>query len=139
MAWPYHFVDLTEAQKQQRRQNLDFYAIVAQLSALAPLLAIQCYFLCSKLANRSRVDEDVPSSPHLKNGRHGERSGLSNARLIWRKLAWRCGEPVDAAGGYLGRRGEVLAAAVWLVYLLVLCFPRTGDGKNSLIVLECAS
>ena len=133
MGWPYHFIDLTGAQKQERRELLDRYATLAQVSVLAPLLVIQCYFFLSWLSRRGQ-DAKPPASPWRKGERLGHRIGIASMGLMWRRFGWWCGEPVEMGSGafYLGLRGEVLAAAGWLAWLLSLCFLQTGKGESTL-------
>lgn len=127
MGWPYHFVDLTDEQKNARRANLDYYATLAQITIFIPLAATQCYFILSRFGQR-RLNPDGTGSPNLKNGRHGKENSLARAIVAWKTLAWRCGDPVDIGDFYVGRIGDLLAAAVWLSWLLLLCFLQTGDG-----------
>ncbi|PNS20148.1 Ferric reductase transmembrane component 5 [Sphaceloma murrayae] len=63
----WHFVDLTDAEKHQRRQTLDHYALLAQASLLIPLLLLTIPNLASRLRTRTRSRSDTrPSSPYLK-------------------------------------------------------------------------
>lgn len=118
MAWPYQFVDLTDAQKLERRQLLDKYANIAQISALVPLLVIQVYFVLWHLTH----DKTDGKKEH-----HGDRVGI--VQKLWRKFSWWCGEPIQIGSLHSGSRGETLMAVGWLSWLLFLCFPETGDGR----------
>ncbi|KAH6677409.1 ferric reductase-like protein like transmembrane component [Halenospora varia] len=73
MAWPYHLVDLNEAQKHQRRILLDRYGVFAQLSALVPVIGFLLYRLGNWVVKeRKRADvkyDAVPSSPRAKHAR----------------------------------------------------------------------
>lgn len=154
----YHFVSLDQDQVHQRRQLLDAYATIAQLSALVPLLVIQASFLARALhrglvaggvssyfslsSNRRTPipqDEDAaedngdgtPSSPYLK---HEQTSGKGRRRSLQTRLtvAWR------KAAWWCGEevvfaecsRGQLLAAGVWGAWLVFLSFVQTGEGER---------
>jgi len=125
MGWPYHFVDLNDIQKIQRRDLLDRYGIYAQLSALVPILIYQLYRLArwvNSERQRSKVSYTaVPSSPALKKSRSNN-SGLVVRK--WRSLAWWLeGEGLEGWGS----RGRWIAGGVWGTWLLFLCVHKTGD------------
>lgn len=126
MAWPYHLVDLTEAQKHERRLLLDRYGVYAQLSALVPILCYQLYRLAiwvSLARRRSKVKYySVPSSPDLKHGR-GSREGVLVRK--WRTLKWWL--EGDVGEGW-GIRGLWVAGGLWASWLGFLCVRETGDG-----------
>lgn len=127
----YRFVDLSDAQKHERRELLYLYAAVAQISVFAPLLLLQVYFLV-KWTNRrwqAQADLEMPSSPHLKSDR--SRKGWNRFRFttVFRKAVWWSGDSITVLRYDLGRKGEVLLAVVWASWLLLLCFMQTGDGK----------
>ncbi|EME48480.1 hypothetical protein DOTSEDRAFT_162020 [Dothistroma septosporum NZE10] len=124
----YHFVDLTEGQKLQRRDLLDGYGLIAQVSVVVPLLALQVYRV-SVWAQLRLFRTDVlqtPSSPYVKASRLGH--GLNaQGKARWRKFLWWCGDSVEYAGLHLGTRGEILGAGIWTLWLLLLSFMQTGD------------
>ncbi|TKA65116.1 hypothetical protein B0A49_08986 [Cryomyces minteri] len=129
MFW--HFVNLTtDAEKQRRRDLLDLYASVAQASVAIPLLTIQLYFFSSLVIKKWRKgadEEDPPGSPYMKHERAREKSRTWKLRGAFRRLAWWAGERVNVFGYDLGKRGEVLVAAGWMVWLLFLSISQTGD------------
>ena len=129
MGWPYHFIDLTDDQKHIRRELLDKYAWIAQLSVFLPLLAIQTVSFLSWLSGRSE-DGAMPGSPRHKETQSGSQARIAKAKRLRRKLGWWLGEPLEMAGSYLGLREEVLVAGGWFGWLLVLCFPQTGEGTG---------
>ena len=133
MNWPYHFVSLNEEQKHQRRIALNTYANIAQSSILTLLLVIQVYhfalWVTVRWAKKSGVD--AVSSPRIKEERLGHWNGARGWQAYARRVKWWFGERVEVAGAYLGSRGQVGLAAIWLIWLLVLCFPDTGDGTIS--------
>ena len=130
MGWPYHFVDLTDAQKHQRRLLLDRYAVIAQVSVLLPLLVLQARLLSFWINRniRQTASNEAPSSPYLKSAQRQGGFSLRSLRTSYRRWYWWASEPLSLFGDHLGSRGEVLGAAVWTVWLLVLCFLQTGDG-----------
>ena len=123
MTWPYHFLDLTPAQQYERRELIDSYARLAQVSALGPLLVVQCYFLVCSFRKSWR--RDASASPQLKDGRCSQWNGIA---VVWRRFSWWCGEAVEPRGLYLGRRGDVLAAVALGAWLGFCCFASTGEG-----------
>ncbi|PSK60146.1 Ferric reductase transmembrane component 1 [Elsinoe australis] len=64
----WHFITLSDSDKHLRRQLLDHYANLAQLSALAPLALLTILNLTRHLRGRLRTHPH-PSSPHLKHTR----------------------------------------------------------------------
>lgn len=128
MMWPYQFVDLTEQQKDRRRELLDRHALIAQISPLAPLLVVQIVYFISQM-NRKRDSQktlEVPSSPYLK-GQSFASAQTWTIRL--RKLAWLMGNDVVVFGETLGTKGQVLSALMWTVWLLCLSIAYTGNGQ----------
>jgi hypothetical protein len=105
MTWPnYHFIDLSTAEKQVRRQTLDKYGLLAQLSALIPVVVILVYRLAKRIADSRGSNGDyaaVPSSPVLKERRNST-AGRWSARS--RKAQWWLGEDVVVFGKVYGQR-----------------------------------
>ncbi|RMX74871.1 hypothetical protein D0869_12164 [Hortaea werneckii] len=132
----YHFQDLTTEQKAQRRELLDWYGLVAQLSVLAPLLALQLYFFAAWTKKRweNANELETPSSPYAKARREDDSSGRGDAVSFTRRIqsgfsrfVWWSGDSVDVLGYHLGAKGDVMFAACWACWLLFLCFPQTGE------------
>ncbi|KAI7152245.1 hypothetical protein KC349_g9059 [Hortaea werneckii] len=131
----FHFQDLTSEQKAQRRELLDWYGLVAQLSVLAPLLALQLYFFAiwTKKRWENANELETPSSPYAKARGEGVSSrgdALSFKRRIqsgFSGFVWWSGDSVDVLGYHLGAKGDVMFAACWACWLLILCFPQTGE------------
>lgn len=124
----WHFVSLDDAQSARRRQILDRYGQIAQLSALIPLLAfpiisaIRLAFRRAKAfvgtVEKEHQSPQVSRFPkHLKNP--------SNA--WWSRLQWALDEQVVEGWG---TRREWLIAGLWTVWLLVLAMKDTGDGMS---------
>lgn len=128
----YHFVDLTDDQKQQRRDRLDWYGLFAQISVLVPLLVVQSFALATWLRRRfaqQSSPEQTPSSPYAKSRRMDSRFDAKEAAKRWSTFLWWCGESCQIAGFHLGTKGELLGATGWMAWLLILTFLQTGDGK----------
>ncbi|CAK3883352.1 related to ferric reductase [Lecanosticta acicola] len=125
----YRFADLTHEQKLQRRELLDWYGFVAQLSVLVPLAATQVYIILSLLRRKwsQRDSTQVPSSPYAKAQQLEQQFNVSGLAATWRKFSWWCGDAVSISGVYLGTRGEVIGAGIWTLWLLLLSFLDTGD------------
>jgi hypothetical protein len=126
----YHFIDLDDAQKQQRRDLLDWYAFVAQTSALAPLACVLCASTASSLRRRWAQYDSVPkpSSPQVKEERMNHiRSGRA-WKIQSRKLRWWLGDDLNVLGVYIGTKGQALLTVFWTSWLLYLSFVQTGDG-----------
>ncbi|KAH8661459.1 ferric reductase NAD binding domain-containing protein [Tricladium varicosporioides] len=125
MAWPYHLVDLNEAQKHQRRILLDQYGVFAQLSALVPVIGFLLYRFgkwVGKERKRAGVKYDtVPSSPRAKHARLASAGGVvKNVRAgTW----WLNGEIREG----WGERKFWIIGVVWMGWLLFLCTHKTGD------------
>ncbi|EMD01164.1 hypothetical protein BAUCODRAFT_200000 [Baudoinia panamericana UAMH 10762] len=126
MGWAYRFLDLTQDQKQHRRQLLDTYAAVAQVSVIIPLLIAQCYFFATWLMRRSqhRSDNEPPRSPHGHNAKH---DGSRAYAVLARKVSWWLSDPLDLFGYHVGTKGELIGAFIWTSWLLTLCFLQSGD------------
>ncbi|KAA6407816.1 MAG: hypothetical protein FRX48_08167 [Lasallia pustulata] len=122
MGWPYHFVDLNDEQKDRRRQLLDHYARLAQLSNLIPLVIAQISFASKRLwgPDIRRVRKER-GSPLPANFHPRSNNSLST---IWRKLAWWLGGPI--ASGW-GSRREWIIAGLWTAWLLILVVRDTGE------------
>ncbi|EGZ69065.1 hypothetical protein NEUTE2DRAFT_115205 [Neurospora tetrasperma FGSC 2509] len=118
MNWPYQFLDLSQAEKQARRQSLDSYALYAQLSALIPIGLVWLYQTLNKSSSsRKRDYTAVPSSDSFNTRKQSN---------WWSNLRWWLGEDVVAFGEVLGQREQWIGGIVWAVWLLVLCVAGTG-------------
>lgn len=132
MGWSYKFVDLTDAQKANRRILLDEYGLIAQASAGVVLIVIQFFYLVQWLIQRQNQGElGPPSSPNLKLSQKGGHITTRRIQYWWRRLSWWAGHPFNILGIYAGTRGQFIAAAAWNVWLLFLCFAETENGKWS--------
>jgi hypothetical protein len=125
MAWPYHFITLTDAQINARRQALDRAGLIAQLSALVPIIILIAVRFGRWVAGTA-VKSDygaVPRSPLRKAERSGKGAKVMKA---WGRLSWWMGEEVIAGWG---ERRFWIAGVGWWCWLIVLCVRGTGDGK----------
>ena len=118
MAWPYHFPSSNSPEiVAQRRQSLDFYARLAQISIFVPLLFIIVFrILHLSLTKFAGVNE----------GRlRRKKSPIAKILSVWRRIAWWADDDV----GSWGTRRELLWAAVWAIWLGILAVKGTGDGE----------
>lgn len=128
MGWPYQFVDLTEAQKISRRTLLDTYGLVAQASAGVVLIVIQLFFLAQWLRRkRQQNSADVPGSPSIKHSQESSSPNFQAVERRWRRLEWWSGDSLVLFGVDCGTNGQVVAATLWTVWLLILSFAETGN------------
>lgn len=131
MSWPYHFVDLSDIQKHERRLLIDRYGIYSQLSALIPVVLYRAFRMTrwvNSERQRTKVDYTaVPSSPDRKKQKD---SSIGKVRAQWRAFVWWLGGEVAPDWGL---RGHWVATAAWLGWLLFLSIHKTGDGKSCLI------
>lgn len=130
MGWPYAFVDLTEDQKDLRRQTLDRYAGYAQLSAVLPIVLYLLYsstlWTIKTFKARKGSYNAVPDSPSLKSKRQSL-AGTYAAR--YRRLQWWLGDDVVFQGQIWGQTDEWIFGIVWGVLMLTLSVLETGDGE----------
>ena len=130
MAWPYHFLDLTEAEKLARRQALDRYASYAQLSVLVPLGALFVYRIVqsglSRQHSAGKSYDVIPNSPDLK----AQRQASTNSwTALLRRARWWLGEEVVLSGTVLGHRDQWVGGSLWALWLLLLCVLETNQGE----------
>lgn len=126
----YRFIDLTEAEKVARRETLGKYGLIAQLSALVPVVLLLLFRLgkWATESGNSRNGEynSIPSSPVLKRKRS---DGLGHRDILIRKAKWWLGEDVVGFGLHMGQRDQWLVGTVWLSWLILLGFLETGEGE----------
>ena len=135
VSWPYQFKDLSEEDKIARRNALNHNANLAQLSVPVPLLLLQVCLITSSLKRRWIVSRGSRSLSASKARRHL----LASSQLAWRRFVWWCGDSIGSAEVTIERKGDVLAAGVWSVWLLICCFKETGDGTHSQLEVMKAS
>lgn len=126
----YHFIDLSTAEKQVRRQTLDKYALYAQLSILAPVAVLLIYRLWKQTSNAGASEgryAPVPSSPVLKERRNSH-VGTWSSRS--RRLQWWLGEDVVVAGWVLGQRDRTYNPPHNLRFFQMFWAPWLTSGQN---------
>lgn len=131
----WHFANLNEEQKLERRHLLDTYAAVAQISVFVPILALQIYFLVAWVQRKwgMSAEAEVPSSPYLKKARSVQAWwSLGGLRRIWRKVVWWAGEKVEV-WGFEALRGEMVVAGCWMGWLVLLSVVQTKGGMLSIL------
>lgn len=104
--WPYHFITVTEEQKQQRREALDLRGYYAQCSALILIILLHLY------------------RNYILNGTSTETKGRRVPIRPGEKSWWD--SPLFKTG--VETRRQYLAALLWLSWLLGLSVWNSGDG-----------
>jgi hypothetical protein len=122
----WHFVSLDDAQSARRRQLLDSYGQIAQISALIPLLALPITSGLRLAFRRAkaftRIAKKEHQSPQVSKFPNHFKSPLN---AWWSRLQWALDEQIVEEWG---TRREWLIAGLWTVWLLVLAMKDTGDG-----------
>lgn len=127
MGFHYHFVDLDDAQKARRRELLDSYGHLAQLSAIIfPLLLFQFFFLTRFIVRKLQASRNgrlgkARQSPQLASFAESPKP----AAVLWRRIRWEMNEQVIQGWG---TRAEWMIAGLWTMWLLLLVVRDTGDG-----------
>ncbi|KAF2875434.1 ferric reductase like transmembrane component-domain-containing protein [Massariosphaeria phaeospora] len=122
-AFGYAFVTLDDDQKLRRRELLEWYPFVAQLSVLAVLALFQLGFLLSWLGRRG-LEHEPPKSPSLDKRGHGKKTWLRKSRQNVHRILWWMKKPVVSNWG---TRGEWVGGVIWTVWLLYLSIAQTGN------------
>ena len=123
----WHFATLDAAQSDRRRELLDSYGQVAQLSALIPLLAFPTTFLIrfatQKVKRFRGPAEKEHQSPQVS---RFPKTFKYSSNAWWGRLQWELDEEVFEGWG---TRKLWLVGGLWTLWLLVLAIKDTGDGK----------
>lgn len=126
MDWPWHFRDVSEAEKAHRRIVMDRYGLYAQLSALIPIAGYWLYkLLVWVFHERMRTRQEytaVPGSPGAKQFATTKKGKITRA---WRNFQWW----LDGENFGYGKRIHFYSGLLWFGWLLFLSVHRTGDGK----------
>ncbi|KKK19044.1 hypothetical protein AOCH_004186 [Aspergillus ochraceoroseus] len=101
MSWPWHFVTVSEAEKQHRRELLDLRGYVAQLAILLAIILIRLYNYSSSLAQKG--EKRTPRS---------------------RQKSWLDLPPFT---GWVEARRQYIICLLWLGGLIGLAVWNTGD------------
>jgi hypothetical protein len=132
----YHFVDLSDQEKLNRREQLDWYGWVAHISTLLPLLTVQIYMLISRYArSRRTTSKSVRRSAPTERSKWMtgpwdclERFQMYALRAL-RIIEWYSDEDIWYAGIHLGTWGCLAFSALWTLWLVTLCVLETGQGR----------
>ena len=126
MAFPYHFVSLTEDQNERRRYLLDSYGQFAQLSVLLlPLiyqLSLGVSLLLKRLGRSSGYQSLKEHQSPVVNRTQGKRS--IPISWSWRRVSWYLDDEIAPRWE---TRKEWLMAGLWAAWLLLLVVKDTGD------------
>lgn len=113
-----------------RRQILNRYAGVAQLSAFLPVLLFLAWRLASwafkAVEAKKGAYNAIPESPLRKVRRQGP---LGTWESRYRHLQWWLGDDVVFLGRTWGQRDEWVFGLGWGFWMLILTVTETGDGK----------
>lgn len=130
MGFFYSFVSPNAQQLERRRQLLDRYGQIAQLSALVPLLLIYISFFLRSFLNKSSISffgsgRKAHQSPRVSTFRA---STVGSWKVKWRHLNWALDDEMLQGWGGWGTRREWVIAGAWALWLLVLVVKDTADG-----------
>lgn len=130
MGFIYSFVTLDDDQLQCRRQLLDFYASVAQFSALIPLFALYLSYHVPSLSKKLSSSWPSQQQKERQSPRVSRFSSPKSSpwAVRWRRLNWYLGDDIVEGWYGWGTKREWAVAGVWTLWLLVLAFSSTGDG-----------
>lgn len=103
LSWPWHFITLSDAEKEQRRELLDLRGSYAQFSMLIAIVLVRLYVWASQPGSE-------PSKPNRR--KPSPKSWLDSPPFV----------------GWIETRRQYLVCSVWLVWLLSLCIWNSGEG-----------
>ena len=129
----YSFVSPDAQQLERRRQLLDRYGQIAQLSALVPLLLIYISFFLRYLLNRYAISffgrgQKAHQSPRVSTFRAPT---AGSWKVKWRRFNWALDDEVLRGWDGWGTRREWAFAGGWTLWLLLLVFKDTTNGVYS--------
>lgn len=133
MGFIYSFVDLGPVESGKRRQLLDYYGQLAQISALVPIIFIYVQYVLRIIANRYyspgfRGSTKARQSPTVS--RHRPPASVNPWIIRWRRLNWFLDDEILKGRTGWGTRRVWLLSGVWMLWLLILTVRDTGDGKS---------
>jgi len=126
MTFGYKFINLNDEQKKSRRELLEYYPFVAQVSVLLVFVLLQFGFFLSWLSKRG-LDYERPRSPSIRKREDGTWTWLRKSQQGCDRMAWWLRRPLIANWG---SRGEWLVGGSWAAWLLFLCVVNTGNGES---------
>lgn len=125
-------MSLDEDQVRLRRQILNRYAGLAQLSAFLPVLLFLAWRLASwafrAVEAKKGAYNAIPESPLRKVRRQGP---LGAWESRFRHLQWWLGDDVVFLGRTWGQRDEWVFGLGWGFWMVVLTVTGTGDGEEA--------
>jgi hypothetical protein len=129
----YSFETLSDEQKHQRREYLDWYGFTAQWSVLVVFAVIQGSIAISYLI-QSGLKYDTPKSPSFSRRATSKLGWLRKLHSWGQQWRWWMRKSMLPWGNW-GTRGEWIGASLWTVWLMYLCVAQTGKGGHLLILL----
>lgn len=102
-SWPWHFVSVSEAEKQQRRELLDLRGYYAQFSVLVALVLVRLY--CSSSQSSQAGAKKTTTARN-------------------RQRSWWDSPPI---AGWAETRRQYALSLLWLTWLVALSMWKTGD------------
>ena len=116
MGFIYSFVSLNPEQLAERRQLLDFYGQVAQLSALVPIVVIYLSYIFRNVLKRfpgssGRRSTKAHQSPRVSNFQRSASPGPWALR--WRRFKWALNEEIIKGWDGWGTKGVWATAVLW--------------------------
>ncbi|KAF3036329.1 hypothetical protein E8E12_006422 [Didymella heteroderae] len=123
-AFGYSFEPLNDAQKHQRRENLDYYGFAAQWSVLVVFALFQMSFGIRWIVTKGMRYEQ-PKSPSFNKGRENTLGWLKSLHSRYARIMWWMQKDVIKRWDW-GTRGEWIGGTVWTAWLLYLCFVNTS-------------
>ncbi|PYH95003.1 rerric reductase like transmembrane component [Aspergillus ellipticus CBS 707.79] len=106
LSWPWHFVTVSDAEKQQRRELLDLRGLYAQGSILVALVLVRLYNASSSAAPET------------------EKPAERRSRRKPVKKSWLDSPPV---AGWFETRRQYILCLLWLGWLLGLSIWNSGE------------
>ncbi|KAJ2897830.1 ferric reductase like transmembrane component [Zalerion maritima] len=133
MGWPYTIQTLSKEEKMLRHETIKWYAAIAQISVVLPVLLFLAFILFRymylaavrkpKGDSKGRYDT-LPSSPALKKSRtttHARRA------VVLRRMEWWLTSEVQIAGTEWGAWDQWVLGLIWGGWMLCLSVMGTGD------------
>ena len=132
MGFPYHFVNLDKSQLVRRRQLLDRYGQLAQISVI--IIVLLSYLVRFAFRYMSKRHFGTRKMNRATKARLSPRTQTFNEPPLksfsshW--LSWVLGEQLVQGWG---TRKEWIIAGAWAAWLFVLVVRDTGDGMSGFL------
>ncbi|KAJ5754096.1 uncharacterized protein N7511_008249 [Penicillium nucicola] len=128
MEWPYQFLHLDEAGRQERRAILDRYGLYGQLSAFIPITLVLIFRLTRKILNKTLGKnpsyDAVPTSPSTKPPKRTIAFSLTQKLRRW---LWWLENDIEIAGQRWSRVDQLIFGGMWTAWLMFLCLNQTRN------------